>query len=82
MARSRKKNPISGVTTARSEKLWKRFVNRKLRQKARILLAKEAEILPENVKEVSNVWDGPKDGRVYWGKDGWPWWPLWKILRK
>jgi hypothetical protein len=66
MSHSRKKNPIRGVTGARSEKADKRHVNRALRQRARQALMAEPETsLTPDRREVRDVWDMAKDGKRY-----------------
>lgn len=66
MSRSRKKTPISGITTADSEKYDKRLAHRRLRRRVKQTLAvqPEADVLPA-LREVSDPWTMPKDGR-YW----------------
>ena len=66
MARSRKKTPITAVTTARSEKADKVAAHRKERRKVRAVLATDAapDLLPGR-REVSNVWTYAKDGKRY-----------------
>lgn len=66
MAHSRKKTPIVGITTARSEKADKREANRKERRKVHLALTDkpETELLPQR-RAVSNVWVMAKDGKVY-----------------
>ena len=64
MSRSRKKTKIFGVTNAQSEKLDKRFANRKLRRKVKIKVKARKDILPL-LKEVSNIWGFAKDGKTY-----------------
>ena len=71
MSKSYKKNPYTGFTTAKSEKFDKITSNRKLRQKEKNILKSidnldEAEdiILPD-IREVSNVWNFAKDGKMY-----------------
>ena len=80
MSKSRQKTPIAGVTTARSEKQWKRMVNRKFRHRVKQHLAKRSQVFPEKLNEVVNIWDGPKDGRCRWGWD-WGWQSYWKMWR-
>lgn len=69
MSRSRRKTPIGGITTAKSEALWKAKAARKLRVATRVLLAKhpEGETLSGKRWEVANPWDGPKDGKSWFG---------------
>ena len=71
MSRSRKKTPISGNTTAKSEKKFKQASNRNFRHRVHQALYAGMQgdlscfdILPEK-KEITNIWDGPKDGKSY-----------------
>ena len=74
MARSKKKNPIHGITTAQSEKEDKRFANRAYRRKVKQMIQPDEIVddltLPE-IREVSNVWDFAKDGKIWKAKDFW-----------
>lgn len=65
MSRSRKQTPVSGVTTATTEKEDKRAANRALRRAVRQRLAAgdDATGLPE-LREVSDVWSMAKDGKT------------------
>ena len=65
MARSYRRTPIFGITTARSEKQDKKLANRRLRRKVKTCLANGDEQLPL-LREVSNVWSFDKDGKAYW----------------
>ncbi len=59
MSRSKKKTPVTGMTTARSEKEDKRHANR--------ILRRVSKPDPENapaLREVSDVWGMAKDGKV------------------
>jgi len=66
MARSRKKTPIAGIASAKSEKADKLAAHRKERRKVRSRLSTDAEpeILPHR-REVGNVWSFAKDGKKY-----------------
>ena len=66
MARSRKKVPITGITTAVSEKADKVSAHKRERRKVSVRLQEQpvAEVLP-TTREVSNVWKFAKDGKVY-----------------
>jgi len=64
MSRSRKKNPVKGITSADSEKEDKRNANRKFRRKIKQEVNKGKEQLPE-IRELSNVWEFDKDGKRY-----------------
>lgn len=69
MSRSKRSEPTAGVTTAASEKEWKRKANRKLRRAATQTLQQlpasdpDAMVLPV-MREVTDEWDGPKDGKM------------------
>jgi hypothetical protein len=67
MSKSRRKTPIFGHTTTRSEKKDKRIANRMFRRitnsKIRIGLFEE---LPYDMDEIFNVWEMSKDGKSYW----------------
>lgn len=65
MSRSRRKTPIFGNTTCRSEKEDKKIANQQLRARVRDALITEEEVMPA-VREVSNVWSFGKDGKNYW----------------
>jgi len=70
VSRSKRREPITGVTTAESEKEWKRDANRKLRravnQKVQQLPATDpdAVVLPV-MDEVANQYSDPKDGKQH-----------------
>ena len=65
MSRSKIKTPISGITTAPSGKEGKRQANRAFRRNIRMQVLKGKEIV-SLLREVSNVWSFPKDGKRYW----------------
>lgn len=69
MSRSRRKTPIGGITTAKSEAEWKAKAARRLRAAARQILASrpEDDKLSGKRWEVVNPWDGPKDGKRWFG---------------
>jgi len=74
MARSRRKNPIGGITTCKSEKEDKRQWHRVLRRTAKqeLQAGSEDPVLP---KDVSDPWKMGKDGKtIHWGWE--------KIFRK
>jgi len=69
MTRSYRKTPIRGVTCAKSEKEYKKIINKALRRKNRIIL-KKGEPVPYIIKnEYMTKWDMPKDGKCYVPKD-------------
>lgn len=75
MSRSRRKNPIIGITTAETEKKNKLEANRKLRRLNRIKIHKgDFEFF--QLREISNVWMFDKDGKQYLEK------PYWKDIIK
>lgn len=66
MSRSRKKYPIHGFTTARSEKEDKRIINRRMRRKVRMQLSRddrEEAIFPVQ-DEIMDLWEMSKDGKT------------------
>ncbi len=64
MSRSYRKTPITGITTAASEKRDKQLANRRLRRRVKQALRgePEAQVLPLK-REVSDVWTMDKDGK-------------------
>jgi hypothetical protein len=64
MARSRRKTPICGITTARSEKQDKKIWHSRYRAAVRTHLRsnRDQDLMPLP-REVSNVWDFAKDGK-------------------
>ena len=65
MSRSRKKHPITGMTTAETEKEFKQQEHQRERANIRTALANfdaDAEPLP-HPKEFGDPWNGPKDGK-------------------
>ena len=68
MSKSRKKTPIGGHTCKESEKKWKRQVNRRLRRKVKVMLL-DGETCDLKVKDVSNIWAAPKDGKKWYGNN-------------
>ena len=64
MSRSRRKLPIIGNCLASSEKEEKIKANRKLRRLVREKVSDSQINLPQ-LKEISNKWNWPKDGKSY-----------------
>ena len=64
MSRSKIKTPILGIAAV-SDKEGKRQANRAFRRNTRMEVLKGKEIV-SLLREVSNVWDFPKDGKRYW----------------
>ena len=63
MSNSRRQSPVSGVTTATSEKADKRRAHQRLRARTRVALIQDSDVLPA-LREVSDPWDMPKDGKI------------------
>lgn len=69
MSRSKRKTPIIAIAGV-SEKKDKQLANRKFRKLAKNKISvQEYEDLPEDLKDVSNVWTFNKDGKIYMKKD-------------
>lgn len=71
MSKSRRKNPICGITTARSEKIDKRFNHRKFRRLTKQILANledEEDLLPIE-RQYSNPYRMSKDGKMRFDKE-------------
>ena len=71
MSRSRRKTPIVGHTTCRSEREDKKLWHQRWRTRERTALASASPkalsfYLPLLENQVSNVWSMGKDGRSYW----------------
>ena len=67
MARSHKKHNITGITCKESEKQDKRKANRRLRRKNKTIKATDETSQSDYalMREVSNLWDFDKDGKIY-----------------
>ena len=64
MSGSRKKTPVTAITTAHSEKQDKRLYNRRYRRVLKHMIHSdpERELLP-HLREYSNPWSMDKDGK-------------------
>jgi hypothetical protein len=73
MSRSKKRTPIGGITTARSEKQDKRFYNRRYRRVCKQVLqvSPESKLLP-HLREYSDPWAMDKDGKVWFDPEKYP----------
>ena len=73
MSRSKRHTKIFPSTCAESEKWYKQVANRRLRRRVAVAIRKsvrtgeEPDTLPI-ADEVSDAWNGPKDGKGYWGE--------------
>lgn len=65
MTNSVRHAPISGRTTARSEKIDKQHWHRRLRHRNKTLVNVDRQ--PLHFREISNVWSFSKEGKGYWG---------------
>ena len=65
MSRSFPKTKIFGITTAETEKKDKRRWNRVFRKVSKNLIRLDKEALVK-IRDVTNVWDGAKDGKQYY----------------
>lgn len=63
MSRSRRKIPIAGVTSATSDKPFKRVEHRRERVAAKIAVNRDEE--PPATKLYGDPWHGEKDGKAY-----------------
>jgi len=79
MSRSRRKTPITGWTTSKSEKKDKQIANRRFRRREKQAIY-HGEEPPEDPNEVSNPWDFAKDGKQYIDEETRKKFPSW--LRK
>ena len=78
MSRSRKKVPITGCAGNKSDKYDKTIAHRKFRRKSKQRILHGSIILPEYMREISEIYSFPKDGKCYWS----PEWRTWKAYRK
>lgn len=78
MARSKQKTPVTGHTTATTEKQDKRLNNRKVRRVVQLALAvdPETELLPHE-RELTDPWLMAKDGKGRFDPKQFP-----KLMRK
>lgn len=69
MSRSRRKNPICGVTSAASEREDKQLWHRAFRKAERQRLATDPTSEPHHFREFYNNWSMDKDGKWYFGEE-------------
>lgn len=79
MSRSYRKTPITSFTTAKSDKEDKKLANRLFRRASRNRIKSNREPF-YRLREVCDVWDFAKDGKVYYDKEAVKRYP--KVLRK
>lgn len=68
MSRSRKKHPITGITTAETDKPFKQQEHSRERAAVRDALKAEKEVLP-HPKGFGDPWNSDKDGKKYQSND-------------
>ena len=68
MSKSRRKTPIVGNTIAESEKKDKRLWNKKFRRLSNQKI-KQGDEPPADIREVTEVWSGEKDGKHWTDAD-------------
>ena len=75
MSRSRRKTPISGITTATSDHLWKKMSARKLRHRVKQELnaSLDGDRFAGKRWDLVNPWTSEKDGKS-WMRDPDPRW--------
>lgn len=75
MSRSRRKTPIMGITTARSDAEWKAKAARILRHRVKQVLtaALDGDRFAGKRWDAVNPWSAPKDGKA-WYRDPKPKW--------
>ena len=68
MSRSRRKTPISGITTATSDHPWKKMAARKLRHRVKQELGAtlDGDRFAGKRWDLVNPWSSVKDGKKYW----------------
>jgi len=64
MSKSIKKTPVCSIITRATDKKNKKSWNRAFRRTAKSCMLREAEP-PIRLREVSDVWSGSKDGKIY-----------------
>lgn len=69
MSRSRKHTPVTGFTGSASEKEAKRAYNRALRRGNRVRVESGEEDDFLHVRDVSDPWTMPKDGKTWVNPD-------------
>lgn len=69
MSRSRRKTPIAGITTAKSDHAWKKKAARALCRQVRQHLQTEldGDRFAGKRWDVVNPWYAPKDGKAWFG---------------
>lgn len=66
MSRSKRKTPITGITTSKSDRYWKKKCNRKLR---RVPIDKDLPSGGRYKPMGGDEWYSSKDGKHYYGEE-------------
>lgn len=71
MSRSRRKTPITGITTARTDHPWKKAAARKLRRRVKQGLAAtlDGDRFAGKRWDLVDPWSSDKDGKFWFGSD-------------
>lgn len=69
MSRSRRKTPICGITTARSEAFDKQVWHRAYRRAERVRAEHDPDSEPHDQREFTSAWVRQKDGKQYVSAD-------------
>ena len=77
MSRSRRHHSYIGVTVSKSEKFEKQKAHRRFRQKCKQLIDKDEDSLLPDEKEIDDIWNRSKDGKMWFNKNKYP-----KLMRK
>lgn len=85
MSRSHRHSPVAGTSRRKTNQPWKSTANRSWRRAVKLAFARDDEVLPLK-REITNVYDGPKDGTTSWWTDAPEGWdvrqPTWKAMMK
>ena len=77
MSRSTRKTSVTGIGKAESEKSFKRYSNKVLRQRQKAALRKDDSTLPTRPRDVVETYTGPKDGKMRFDPQRYP-----ELMRK
>jgi hypothetical protein len=68
MSRSRRKTPIFGQTSAKSDHIWKKSVARRLRHRVKQHLAatRDDDRFAGKPWDLDSDWSSQKDGKFWW----------------
>jgi hypothetical protein len=70
MSKSRRKTPVTGITTAESDKSFKRAENRRHRRFVRSVVISDGDL--PNPREYGNPWKSDKDGKSRFDPERYP----------